>query len=378
MANEVEQGADAERAVDEALAHIAHLCDQIGPRPVGSDGDVAAARYVQKEMLSIHTADVLRQDFRAPTSVWLPFVVAIATALLGIGLWALTGGSTLGSYLGALGCGFALWEVYAEMNFGWSPLSGLLRRRETQNVVSTIAPSEAEGRNAIIFAHLDTQRTPIWQRSRAGLLLWLVGFYLLVVVLTVTLVALIVSWFVGFALPLWAGIPLVVVSVPALLVLLHAQFTPYTVGANDNASSVGVALALARRFAAAPLRNTRLWVVFTGAEETGCHGAAAFIEEYGDRLIQGYVLALEGVGVEKPGYSVREGMLGVYRSNTELIRIAERLAKADQSLGLKPLRLRGGYTETGLASRRGMRSMGITGLDSQGLMPYWHTLERHP
>lgn len=366
---------DVDQAAEEALAHARHLCDNIGPRPVGSEGDAAAAGYVLAQLRQMGIEETLREEFTAPSSAWRPFIVACVVALLGTGVWALTCGSLFGSYVAAVACGFALWEVYAELNFGWSPLAAFTPKRQSQNVVATVAPTESEGRNAVVFAHLDTQRTPVWSRSALGLRFWFFGFYVVIVVLALTVAAFIVSWFAGYALPLWAGLPLLIVTAPTLALLIHTEFTPYTRGANDNASSVGVALSVARHFAASPMHNTRLWVVFTSAEETGCHGAAAFLEAHDDDLLQGYVVVLEGVGVEKPAYSTHEGMLRRYRSNQELLRLAERLAKSDPSLGLRPVPLRGGYTETGVAGKRGMRSICLAGLDEQGLMPYWHSRE---
>ncbi|MHB0876866.1 MAG: M28 family peptidase [Anaerolineae bacterium] len=364
---------DIDRAADEALGHARYLCDEIGPRPVGSANDAAAARYVQDQLSQMHLGDPRIEEFTAPASAWRPHIVAFSVAILGIGLWALMGGSVFGTYLAAIACGFALWEFYAEMNFGWSPLAAFTPKRPSQNVVATVAPAEGEGRNAIVFAHVDTQRTPFYARRPGLLRLWYVCFYLAAAVLTLTLVAMLVSWFASYALPLWAGLPLVVVAVLAVALLVETELTPFTKGANDNASSVGVALAVARHFGSAPMRNTRLWVVFTSAEESGCHGAGAFLEAHDADLLQGYVVDLEGVGVNKPAYSTREGMLRRYRSNPELVRLAERLSRSDPSLGLRPTVLRGGFTETGIAIKRGMRSICLAGVDESGLMPYWHT-----
>jgi Zn-dependent M28 family amino/carboxypeptidase len=50
----------------------------------------------------------------------------------------------------------------------------------------------------------------------------------------------------------------------------------YSPGAHDNASGVGVVLALAEHFARNPPQGISLGFLFTGAEETGMHGAAAF------------------------------------------------------------------------------------------------------
>ncbi len=184
------------------------------------------------------------------------------------------------------------------------------------------------------------------------------------------------SWFPSCRCA-WVGPALVAAGI-TLLVMLQAHLSPYSSGANDNASAVGVALELAAYFNSNRLKHTRLWFVFTGAEETGCHGAAAFLGAEGSELIQAYAVALEGSGVHRPAYTRREGTLSTYRTNVELERILERLAKSRPELGLRPASLRGGYTEASVAIKRGYRSVALVGLDERGDMPYWHTTQDTP
>ncbi|MGI6208128.1 MAG: M28 family metallopeptidase [Anaerolineae bacterium] len=365
-------------AAQAALDHAQYIAGEIGPRPVGSDAEQEAARYVQGRLSAFGLPNATLHEFSAPGSEWLPFALAGATALLGVAFYLVLGGSLVGAYLGALGLGFGLWEVYAKLAFGWSPLSGLIPNTQTQNVVASIQPTEMIGRNAVIFAHLDSQRTPWFFRSHTSLRLFFGAAYVVLAVLVLTLLAFVFSWFSEFTLPAWAGLPALVLATATVVVMVQAHFTPYSVGANDNASAVGVALELARHFAANPLKNTRLWFVFTSAEETGCHGAAAFLGSQGEQLIQAYAVALEGVGVHTPAYTYREGTLTTYRSNGDLLRILDRLQKARPDLGLRRVSIRGGYTEAGVAIKRGYRSVALVGLDERGDLPYWHTMEDTP
>lgn len=365
-------------AAEAALGHVHHVAGEVGPRPVGSEGERAAARYVHKRLTTAGLTDAVWQEFAAPSSEWMPFALAGAVALVGVGLWMLLGQSLIGAYLGALGLGFGLWEVYAKLNFGWSPLSGLVPRTQSQNVVASVQPSEGTGRNAVLFAHLDSQRTPWFFRSHTALRVFFISVYLALAVLLLTLIAFVVSWFAELTLPQWAGTPALVVATITVVTMVHAQFAPYSTGANDNASSVGLSLEVARHFRAHPLRHTRLWFVFTGAEETGCHGAAAFLSSQGDQLLQAYAVALEGVGIHPPAYTSREGILGSYRSNGDLLRLLERLERNRPHLGLRRVGLRGGYTEAGVAIKRGYRSVALVGLDERGDLPYWHTLQDTP
>ncbi len=154
----------ASSAAQSALDHVLHVAGKLGPRPVGSEAEKEAARYVQSQLLRAGLRPT-RQEFQAPTSEWLSFTIAAAAVAVGVGVWLLLSGSVAGAYLGALGIGFGLWEVYAKLTFGWSPLSNFVPRQTSQNVVTSVEPTEGVGRNAVVFAHLDTQRTPLLFRS---------------------------------------------------------------------------------------------------------------------------------------------------------------------------------------------------------------------
>ena len=70
----------------------------------------------------------------------------------------------------------------------------------------------------------------------------------------------------------------------ALGMCLHADFTPFSPGANDNASGVAVALALAKELSKKPLSHTEVHLAITGCEEVGAYGMAAFLEQHAAQL----------------------------------------------------------------------------------------------
>jgi Zn-dependent M28 family amino/carboxypeptidase len=71
------------------------------------------------------------------------------------------------------------------------------------------------------------------------------------------------------------------------------RFSP---GANDNASGVGILLALAEYYTKTPPQQIQLGFLFTGAEETGMHGAQAFASQLQDINNPIYILNLDMVG----------------------------------------------------------------------------------
>jgi hypothetical protein len=69
-------------------------------------------------------------------------------------------------------------------------------------------------------------------------------------------------------------------SQDAILLVAHLDTTPYGPGATDDGNGVAVLLETARALhAGPPLRNSVI-LLFTGPEETGYHGAVAFIQEH--------------------------------------------------------------------------------------------------
>jgi len=74
-------------------------------------------------------------------------------------------------------------------------------------------------------------------------------------------------------------------------------------GATDNAGAMGVILELARIFKEHPLEKSRIWFVFTGAEELGLLGARAFLEKHQAELDprKTYVINFDPLG---SGYKI--------------------------------------------------------------------------
>lgn len=111
---------------------------------------------------------------------------------------------------------------------------------------------------------------------------------------------------------------------------LRPQQATHSPGANDNASGVGVLLAVAEHFAKHPPRGTQLEFCLTGAEETGMHGAAARAAQLPRGALQVLMLNLDMVGAGSAlRFITRDGVLWQYATSVRLnkaIRIAHSAA----------------------------------------------------
>jgi hypothetical protein len=226
----------------------------------------------------------------------------------------------------------------------------------------------------VLLGHLDSHRTPLVFSSDR----WLRLFRVLVPVGLVSTVLLIVLFgigtFIGGPLWRWLALPFASVLAGLLLITLQADRTPFTEGANDNATGAGAVLSLAARLAQGPLAHTTVWALLSGCEEVGCYGADAFARAHGEELGDAAWFPLDGVGSGggRPVYLERETFLLTARSDPGLIALAERVASRQPELDVRAGAFAaGGYTEGSIGAAHGLRVLTLTSL-RDGALAEWH------
>ncbi len=275
---------------ERAFTHVYELATNIGPRPAGSAPERAAFEYIAGQLRAWGYAPASTPAPFAPTPRFTPLFVSggLALALAGLALpnWP---------WLAWLA---APW-IAALPDVARVVIQRRPRTAASQNLTAyTAQPAEAP--TLLLCAHVDSAPASAF-RSRG--LVWLhqnLMFLALRVAWVLAAVAALAA--VGLALPtpllraagalaLFTGGAWVVVESLAQL-LRGARYAP---GAHDNASGVGVLLAVAEHLAAHPPARQRVGFAFTGAEETGMHGAEALAAAAppGQRLA---VLAVDMVG----------------------------------------------------------------------------------
>ncbi|MGQ9627888.1 MAG: M28 family peptidase [Anaerolineae bacterium] len=358
-----------ELPVAHPLTYVRHLTEKIGPRGSATPEEAQAARYVEQVLRSFGL-DAWTESFEAGRSVWLPYALALALALAGALIYYAFG------WPGALPCSLlhalALWGMYAELNFTDNFLRRLLPRGKSQNVIARIPPAGPALQDVVLIGHLDSGRTPFLFRSVPLLLTFVILSILAFFNLASGVIIYLAGAILGWAVPGWLFWPGALLSAGGVLFCLEAELSPYSVGANDNASAVGVNLSLAERLSRSPLKNTRVWVLFSGSEEVGCYGMAAFLTKHRDELREAYFINLEGVGIGALHYASREGMLRPYPSHPALIALLQRVGERRPELKAEIFVVRAGYTETGVVVKNGLRGITILGISPPGVMAYWH------
>ena len=168
--------ATAATDLDAAMTTIAELAEEIGPRrPTGAGEEAAAAALIDR--LGAAGIDAAAERFDGYSTFAAPFGLILAAAaapsLLPRSRPVLR--SAL-SWLAAAG-------LITEGSLRWAPLSALLSRRPSRNVVATIEPAGEAARTVCLVAHMDTSRSglifapglvrfmPAWIAASGGLVL---------------------------------------------------------------------------------------------------------------------------------------------------------------------------------------------------------------
>ncbi len=353
------------------MEHVRYLAETIGPRGSTTEKEREASRYVAEQLRGMGF-EPLEEPFTSAVSAWYPYVLLCGLVILAELLFLFGGG--MGTVVGILIIVVSVVSVLLELAFRPNPLRWVLPKGRSQNVWVKVPPRKEERRKVVVLAHVDSHRTP-WIFSTD----FLTKVFGTLVPLGLVSVLLIMGFMLGSLMA--PGLPWRAVSlVPAAVVLalfgvtLQADFSPYSPGANDNASGVGVVLDVAERLSKEPLEHTAVWVVFSGCEEVGCYGADAFARAHRAELNRPIWIAVDSVGCynSHPTYITAETFLLTTRSDPELVKLAEEVTKARPELKVRPHSFRGAYTEGAIGGKYGFRVITLGSIREDGLLPEWH------
>jgi acetylornithine deacetylase/succinyl-diaminopimelate desuccinylase-like protein len=371
------------------MKHVYHLAEAIGPRGAGTPQEAWAAEYARQELTNAGLQPSL-ESFSTGSSTWRLYALASALALMAEALFLFGGrpGAVLASLLMALVAASVLGELTFHDNLlrrilaAGSTLPALLRREalpptqpQSQNVWAVIAGLGEVKQHVLLIAHLDTCRTPRlfstprWRRFVPFMIPTSLGAIAWLMVLFVT------GIFSDDAR--WRALSYVPVLVPWWISILafEADYTPYSPGANDNATGVGVVLSLAARLKQAPLQRSAVWVLCSGSKATGGHGTADFLARHRGELGQAACcITLEAVGGAgtSPCYLAQEKLLTAAWGDAGLLQLASEVAASLPELGAHSGTAAHLYTEGRQAGQAGLRVLSVLNTQADGMVPAWH------
>lgn len=370
-----------------ALEHVRYLSLEIGPRASTHAGEREAAQYSARVMREAGLQDVRLEEFWSGRSTYRPFLLAFCVALGGNLAFFLRPNRRFSGAAALLNAG-AAWGFAREGELKSNWMRSVLPRGQSQNVIGIVAAQEDMRQRVVVYGHLDSHRTPIFYSSPRWLQVFSrlvsLGFISLVVGTAAHALATTQkedSWKKPRFLKWLRTINLISAALQSVAIALtgQADTTPYTAGANDNASGAATVLGLAERVAQTPLQHTEVWFVNNGCEELGCYGIGALLDAHESTLREACFLNFDMVGIGTPALLTREGLIRASHPDAKLLEMARVVAAAHPGLisGAHP---GGAYTDTGLVTSRGFRGLTIDsqippGHPAKSRMGYWHQTE---
>jgi len=147
-----------------ALEHVRYLSGIVGGRGSCTPGERQAAEYTAEQMRSMGVQQVRLEPYQGSASTYRPYVLAFSAALLGAVISWMGDGREWMALAASLN-GLGAWGMLLETDFSLNWMRRLLPRRPSQNALGIIPAGIQSRRKAVLSAHVDTHRTPVFYAS---------------------------------------------------------------------------------------------------------------------------------------------------------------------------------------------------------------------
>jgi hypothetical protein len=354
------------------LEHIRVLAVEIGSRGPTLEGERKGAEYAHDQFLRMGLSPVC-ETFKSARSIFLPHLIGSLAMLLAFVIYPLGGQIT--AAISAVLSLLVLATELLELGFADNLYRRILPKGESQNVYAVISPAGEHRQDLLLIGHLDTQRTPFIFRTPTHVKLY--DSFVTITFITFIAQVVLFSLSILFTLPwVWyAAVPTAVCSTLLAAICIEADRTPFTAGANDNATAAGIVLTLAEYYARNPLQQTRILAVCTGCEEVQHYGMIDFYQRHRGGLKSPKAIVFEMLGCAGPAWLTREGIIVPFKPDPGLLRSVEELSAQHPEWGAYPSQISGGNTEMADAVRFKVAAITLFGQTREGISPYWHQPE---
>ncbi|HSQ26955.1 MAG TPA: M28 family peptidase [Anaerolineales bacterium] len=363
---------NSNQQVSSWLAHIRALAVEIGPRGPTTEAERRGAMYAKEQFLGMGLTPRW-EEFKSAKSIFLPHVIGAALMLSAFLIFPL--GGKLTAVLSAVISIVVIVNELLELSFQPNLIRWIVPKGESQNVSVVIDPEGEHKLDLILVGHLDSQRTPIFFRSPRWVKVYDRFTTLLFITYLVQAVLFSLSIFFDWTWAWYASIPTAICALIFIGFFIEADLSPFTAGANDNASAAGLVLTLAEEFSRQPLKHTRVFAVCTGCEETQHYGMIDWYRRHLEELYNPKAIVFEMLGVDGPAYLTQEGIIVPFKSDKQLVSMAERLGAENPDWQVYPVKISGGNTEMADAIRNKIPAICLFGMSRDGTAPYWHQVE---
>ncbi len=354
------------------LAHIRALAVDIGPRGSTREGERKGAEYAQMQFEKFGLKPIW-ESFKSARSIFQPHLVGALLMLLAFAIFPLGGRTT--AIIAALLSILVLISELQELGFQNNLYRMILPKGDSQNVHAVVQPAGEHMQDLILVGHLDSQRTPLIFRTPA----WVKAYDRFTTVLFITFILQVALYSLAIFFPwswIWyVTIPTAICSVLLAALCIQADSTPFTAGANDNATAAGMVLTLAEQFAKNPLQHTRVFAICTGCEEVQHYGMIDWYQRHRAELKNPRAVVFEMLGCAGPAWLTKEGIIVPFKADAGMVALIEHLAREHPEWGAYETKISGGNTEMADAVRVNVPAITLFGMTREGVAPYWHQVE---
>ena len=366
-----------------AVREIKRVCEQIGPRPAGFEGEKKAQDYVEKVMSPI-ADEVTRESFTLSPKAFMSWVtidgvLALIAAVLGI--VAFTGAvpqlADIFHIASIVLCVISIFFLVGEFLLYKKVLDPFFKKEESSNVICKIKAKSEVKRRIIIGGHIDSAYE--WRYTYMG------GPKMVTAVVAGAVLGLLLTLVVGiigmFTDNSSANIVLIVLQaivVPFLAsVIFFVNWKLVVDGANDDLTGVftSMAVLLYLKNNNISFENTEVIAVSMGAEEEGLRGSKAYAELHGDEYkndgVETVFVALDTLRDYDFMGIVTKDMTATVKLDSSacaLMKKASENAGVNVNFTTTPL----GSTDAAAMQQGGIKSVAFTSMDPAPAR-YYHT-----
>jgi hypothetical protein len=336
-----------------------------------TEGEREAAGYLKSRLEQIGLSPEI-EPFQCQTTFSSIYAIIYGGLFLAILLYYFT------PWPGFLFMLFMAIIFIGEQTTLFSPLSKVVPRGVSQNVIAKIPARESRQGTLVLVAHYDTSKTSLaFAPATVRFLrpLYVVSLFLLASAIVVMILCMIPGMVGIFWLKTYLALPAVYLFYMTLLMFERDLRGRFVNGAADNATGAAVVMELARWLKqTGGIKDQETWILLTGAEEVGMAGMAEFIKNHGKNLDKHKTLIMnfDNLGGGKLCYIKREGMLYKLSSDPRILALADELSREEKFQEIQGRDFNALTLDTLVPHSRGYRVIAFMGLNKHGVPYPWH------
>lgn len=353
---------------------IIEISSKIGARPPCSESEKECATFY-KEKLSESCDEVLIETFSARPGAYkgvfrLPILIYFIALIL---YWYYPIYSIIAATISFL-------IMFLGMSMARETIDKMYSKKESQNVLGKIKPTNESKQIVIIGSHIDSNwEFPLIRVLGYGFAIFialnLILNAILIIMLIIRIIFLIlqISQIIFFMELTIFSIFLGAIPIAVIHLLFMISNKPI-IGANDNLSAMAICNELARYFKRNALNNVELWIAAFGCEEIGSKGSKAFVKKNYDDLKDSKTIILDMVGNETNFLTIgKSEIFGLVKMDEQMIEVIQNSAKSLMiKYNIRPLMA---FTDSLSFRRKGLAATSIVSFPDSSKDLYYHTRE---